>query len=69
VDLVRHPPQDELTLSSTVPPQVWDIATQKVTHRFIGHEGTVTSLTVSTDGNFLASASTSGDDRYVSSQP
>jgi len=48
-----------------LPDQVWDIATEKVSHRFIGHEGTVSCLTVSTDGQYLASGSSSGDDRYI----
>ena len=45
--------------------QVWDVSTEKLTHRFIGHEGTVSCLAVSSDGQYLASGSGSGDDRYV----
>lgn len=45
--------------------QVWDIATEKVSQRFIGHEGTVSCLSVSADGKYLASGSSSGDDRYI----
>lgn len=45
--------------------QVWDVATEKISHRFIGHEGTVSCLAVSANGQYLASGSSSGDDRYI----